>query len=270
MVPRSKEGATDNRSTLSINESQDQGSQAKKSHTNNRDPHTNNREPHACGLHAKMDFLIKNMNLMQLSLKNLETQVSNINDNITSAVQYADDSSRIIEVEDLSDINSRKSDDSTATDNADISNEDKASPLTELHDNITKRAVRNDNKRVTRDNEINIADIPNAIPKVTLEERLLTIAQEYPKICNRSKRYPTQRNDNQHKFAEAVLIKEADDLFHNKGYIIGHTEEHCHIVFEPIDLPMPQLRVDMIHNDYVSQESLFSEFLQQKRESNQI
>ena len=135
----------------------------------------------------------------------------------------------LFEVEDLSDINSGKSDDSTATDNADISNEDKASPLTELHDNITKRAVRNDNKRVTRDNEINSANLPNAIPKVTLKERLLTIAQEYPKSCNRSKRYPTQRNDNQHKFAEAVLIKEAHDLFHNKGYIIGHTEEHCHL-----------------------------------------
>ena len=168
MVTRSKEGATDNQSTLSINESQDQGLQVKKSHTNNRDPHTNNHEPHACGLHAKMDFLIKNMNSMQLSLKNLETQVSNINDNITSAVQYANDSSRIIEVEDLSDINSRKSDDSTAADNANISNEDNASPLTELHDNITKRAVRNDNKRVTRENEIKSANLPNTIPKVTL------------------------------------------------------------------------------------------------------
>ena len=53
-------------------------------------------------------------------------------------------------------------------------------------------------------------------------------------------------------------------------YVIDHTAEHCHVVFEPINLAMRELRVDMTHNDYVFLESLLREYFQQKRESNQI
>ena len=192
---------------------------------------------------------------------------------------YADNS-HISEVEDKSRNDSKDNEYSTATDNADVSIEDRGSPLSMLHENITERATRSKNKHVTKENKVDSINLSNTSPKVVLtkrtepsdnfEERLLAIAQDYPIIANRTKRCPKQLNSKQYKFADAVLIKEPTDVNHSKGHVIGHTAEHCHVVFEPINLARRDLRVDMIHNDHVFLESLLLEYFQKTQESNRI
>ena len=281
LVTRSRNSAIASPSTSSITVTQDPELQPNKSQTNARDPHAKAdfQIKRAVGqLHAKADFQAKNLSLVQLTLENLETQVSNINEALIDiGLILHTNTSHIHEAENKSSDDSNENEYSTTTDNADVSNEDKDLPLSTPHENFTERATRNDNKHVTEDDKVNSIDLPKKVtltkrpePSENIEERLLTIARDYPKIANRTNRYPTQLNSNQYKFADAVLIKEPADVDPSKGYVIGHTAEHCHVVFEPINLAMRELRVDAIHNNYVFLESLLREFLQQKRKSNQI
>ena len=98
----------------------------------------------------------------------------------------------------------------------------------------------------------------------------MTIAREYPKIAQCTKLYPTYPNSKQFKFADTVLIKEPTDVNHRKGYVIGHTAEHCHVVFEPVTLSVRSLHVDMIHNDHIILESKLLDYFQTQHESNHI
>ena len=131
-----------------------------------------------------------------------------------------------------------------------------------------------------KDSKVNPLNLPNTKqkdvltkhPKSTenLAERLMTIAREYPKIAHRTKLYPTYPNSKQFKFADTVLIKEPTDVNHSKGHVIGHTAEHCHVVFEPVTLSMRDLHVDMIHNNHIILESRLLDYFQKQHESNQI
>ena len=169
LVTRSRNSAIDSPSTSSITVTRDPESQPKKSQTNARNPHAkaNFEIKRAIGqLHSKADFQAKNLSLLQLTLENLETQFSNINEAFTDIGlilhAYA---SHIHEAENKSSDDSNENKYSTTTDNADVSNEDKDSPLSTPHENVTERATRNNNKHVTEDNKVNSIDLPK---KVTL------------------------------------------------------------------------------------------------------
>ena len=162
----------------------------------------------------------------------------------------------------------------TPSDSIDEPNEDQDSLVSRLHTNSTKKAPRNEGKHMRKDNKVNPLNLPNTKqtcvltkhPKSTesLAERLKTIAQEYPKIAQRTKLYPTSVNSKQFKFTDTVLIKEPTDVNRHRVYVIVHTAEHCRVVFEPLTLSVRNLHVDMIHNEHIIIESKLLYYFQKQ------